>query len=126
MWALGWGGWEYDIIFGKISTKSDSLQWVTNVNTNNEKAAPVWDASDSSWKREWIYNWDHMYSVTVSPYGGLVLVVAQTYFVHWVFDNNPNSASGESRIIIYGINGVTGDVQFNRHVDLEGESAKGF
>ncbi len=67
-----------------------------------------------------------MYSVTVSPYGGLVLVVAQTYFVHWVFDNNPNSASGESRIIIYGINGVTGDVQFNRHVDLEGESAKGF
>lgn len=25
MWKQGWGGWEYDIVFGKISTSSDSL-----------------------------------------------------------------------------------------------------
>jgi len=37
-----------------------------------------------------------MYSTTVSPYGGLVIVVAQTYFVHWVFDGIPNNEGGES------------------------------
>lgn len=37
-----------------------------------------------------------MFSTTVSPYGGLVIVVAQTYFVHWVFDLDPYNAGGDS------------------------------
>lgn len=51
-----------------------------------------------------------MRSVACSPYGGLVLVVATTYYVTNVFDADPNNQGGVIRIIIYGINGVTGDV----------------
>lgn len=67
-----------------------------------------------------------MYSVAVSPYGGLVLVVAQTYFYTAVFDGNINTLGSVVRIIIYGINGVTGDVQFNRHLNFEADSAMGY
>lgn len=35
MWKVGWGGIEYDVIWGKVSPKSYSLQWITNVNTEN-------------------------------------------------------------------------------------------
>lgn len=67
-----------------------------------------------------------MYSIAVSPYGGLVLVVAQTYFLVAAFDGDPNSLGSVQRIVIYGINGVTGDVQFNRHLDFEADSASGY
>ena len=67
-----------------------------------------------------------MYSIACSPYGGLVIVVAQTYFLVSAFDGNVNTLGSVQRIIIYGINGVTGDVQFNRHLDFEADSAMGY
>ena len=54
-----------------------------------------------------------MYTIACSPYGGLVLVVAQTYFLVNLWDGIINNRDHVQRIIIYGINGVTGDVQFN-------------
>lgn len=51
-----------------------------------------------------------MYTIACSPYGGLVLVVAQSYFLVNVFDGVINNLGSVQRIVIYGINGVTGDV----------------
>jgi len=77
MYRLPWhGGWEYDIIWGKVSSESQSLQWVTNVATDNIRGPVPDPLFGNTPKMEFLYNRDHMYSTTVSPYGGLVLVVA--------------------------------------------------
>lgn len=111
-YRLPYGATTYDIIFGKVSPESNSLQWITNVDTNNGYLYPL-DPQDNTVKTEHLYNRDQMRSVACSPYGGLVLVVATTYYVTNVFDADPNNQGGVIRIIIYGINGVTGDVQYN-------------
>jgi hypothetical protein len=58
-----------------------------------------------------------MYDATVTPYGGLVLVVAETGYVYAAYDNlrdafgvRIHNEGYYPRIIIWGINGVTGRV----------------
>jgi hypothetical protein len=51
-----------------------------------------------------------MYDSTVSPYGGLVLIVAQTGFVVNIWDGAIQNEWWNPRIVIWGINGVTGMV----------------
>lgn len=89
-YKVGWGASQYDILWGKVNSKSNSLQWITNVNTENGYQTVI-DPDDGLPKVEFLYNRDRMYSIAVSPYGGLVLVVAQTYFLVAAFDGDPNT-----------------------------------
>lgn len=66
-----------------------------------------------------------MHDSTVSPYGGLVLIVAETGFVVNIFDGIYQNEWWNPRIIVWGINGVTGIVQFNRHINMGSDSALG-
>ena len=51
-----------------------------------------------------------MYDSTVSPYGGLVIIVAETGFVVNYYDGTKQNEWYNPRIVIWGINGITGIV----------------
>jgi len=74
---------------------------------------------------EYLDNWDLMYDSTVSPYGGLVLIVAETGFVVNIWDGVYQNEWYNPWIVIWGINGVTGFVQFSRHLDFSADTALG-
>ena len=77
--------WSYDLMYAKVDPISQSLQWVTNIDSDN-RVRQVDLNGTLYW--EYINNHDTGYDMGVSPYGGLVLVFARTYYVTNIFDND--------------------------------------
>jgi hypothetical protein len=122
----GWSGTEYNVMWGKVAPVSQSLQWITDLGSlNYNRSFPYPDIDDGNIYHEYINNRDLMYEATVSPYGGLVLVLAETQLVARAYDNLTRNEYGVYRILIWGINGVTGYVTFSRHINVGSDNAIG-